>query len=149
MSNLTITYTVDESAETVFNAITNVRGWWSEGLKGSSARLNDEFTYRYQHYHVSKHKLIEVVPNKKIVWSTEDSSLNFVDDKNEWTGTIITFDIAPKGNKTELRFEHHGLTSECECYDACSNGWAQYVGGSLRNLITTGKGKPDKVEDAN
>jgi uncharacterized protein YndB with AHSA1/START domain len=147
-SDLTITYTVEESPETVFNAITNVRGWWSEGVQGNTRRLNDVFIYRYQHYHVSKHKLIEVVPNQKVVWSTEDSSLNFINHKQEWNGTVISFEITPKDGRTELRFTHYGLTPACDSYDACSNGWAQYVGGSLRSLITTGKGKPDKKEDA-
>lgn len=146
MSNLTITYTVDESPETVFNAITNVRDWWSEGVQGATKQLNDVFVYRYQHYHYSKHKLIEVVPNEKVVWSTEDSTLTFVDHKHEWIGTTISFEILPKNGKTELKFTHHGLVPSLDSYDACSNGWAQYVGGSLRSLITTGKGQPDKKE---
>lgn len=148
MADLTITYTVDESAATVFNAITNVRGWWSEGVQGDTAALNDEFVYRYQHYHYSKHRLIELVPNKKVVWSTEESTLTFINNKHEWVGTTISFEIASKQGTTELRFIHHGLTPACDSYDACSNGWAQYVGDSLRSLITTGTGKPDKKEDA-
>ena len=66
-----------------------------------------------------------------------ESTLNFVKNKSEWNGTKITFEIAPKGDKTEIRFTHDGLISDYECYDACSNAWGSYISGSL---IATGKG---------
>ena len=31
-------------------------------------------------------------------------------------------------------------------YDACSNAWGGYVNSSLRNLITKGKGQPNRKE---
>jgi len=58
----------------------------------------------------------------------------------------ITFRIGKKGDKTEVRFDHLGLTPEVECYDACSNAWGGYVNSSLRNLITKGKGQPNRKE---
>ena len=67
-----------------------------------------------------------------------DAELNFVEDKTEWTGTDITFDIARKGNKTEVRFTHVGLVPKFECFEDCSNAWGFYVNGSLRNLIANG-----------
>ena len=35
---------------------------------------------------------------------------NFVKDKSEWKDTDILFDIAKKGDKTEVRFTHVGLS---------------------------------------
>ena len=129
---------VDQSPEEVFDAITNVRGWWSGEIAGQSAILNDEFTYRFKEFHYSKQKLIEVIPGKKIVWLVTDSQINFVKDKSEWKGTKISFEIAKKDNKTQVRFTHFGLTPQIECFDACSNAWSEYIKDSLRKLIVNG-----------
>lgn len=142
-SSFTTTLLVDQTPEQAFNAINNVRGWWSETLKGSSEKLNDEFTYQYKGMHSTTHKLTEVIPNKKVVWLVTDSYLSFVQDHDEWTGTTISFDISGENDKTKIVFTHHGLTNETECFDACSKGWTYYIQQSLLPLITTGKGKPN------
>ena len=50
----------------------------------------------------------------------------------DWAGTTITFDIAPAGDGgTVLRFTHHGLTPQLECYSMCDVGWTQ----SLASLV--------------
>jgi len=146
--NYTTSFAVNESPEEVFAAINNVREWWTgnPGLEGSTDELGDEFTYRYEPHHYSKQKIAEFIPSKKIVWLVLDSQLNFVKDKHEWTGTKITFEIAGKGDKTEVRFTHVGLVPEYECFDVCSNAWGSYINGSLRSLITTGKGQPNQKE---
>jgi len=146
--DFTISFLVDQTPEEVFNAVNNVRGWWSQGVEGSTEKLNDEFIYRYPEFHYSKQKLIEVIPNKKVVWLVTDSALTFVKQKDEWTNTKISFDITQKGNKTSFRFTHHGLVPQVECFDSCSGGWRQYISGSLFKLITTGKGEPDEIEEA-
>jgi hypothetical protein len=135
--NYTTTITVDQSPDDVFAAINNVRAWWSgkPGVEGDTTKVGDEFTYRYEPHHVSRQKIIELIPGKKVVWRVVDGSINFVKDKTEWNGTTITFDITKKGKKTELRFTHDGLTSDIECFDGCSDAWSSYVKGGLRNLI--------------
>ena len=47
-ANFTTTILVDNSANEVFNAINNVRGWWSEEIEGSTDKLNEEWSYHYQ-----------------------------------------------------------------------------------------------------
>lgn len=142
--NFNITFQLEQSPEAVFAAVQNVRGWWSEGLEGDSEQLNDEFTYRHGDIHFSKHKLIEVVPNKRIVWLTLDSKLNFVAKQDEWNDTKVVFEITEQGDKTQLSVTHIGLVPECQCYEGCSKGWTHYLSGSLIPLIQTGKGKPDQ-----
>ena len=144
--NYTVSFWVDQTPREAFNAINNVRGWWTENLKGNSQKLNDEFEVQFGDVHYSKQKLIEVVPDKKVVWLVTDSKLNFIQDKSEWTNTKISFEITREGNKTQVRFTHLGLAPGIECYDACSNAWGDYINKSLRKLITAGKGQPTPKE---
>jgi hypothetical protein len=144
--NFTTTLLEDQTPEDVFNAINNVRGWWSAEIEGGTEKLNDEFTYHYEDVHRCKMKLIEVIPGKKVVWLVTDNYFNFTKDKSEWKGTKISFDISKKDNKTQLRFTHLGLVPEYECFDICLNAWGQYIQHSLRNLITIGKGQPNGAD---
>jgi uncharacterized protein YndB with AHSA1/START domain len=144
--DFTTSILVDQTREEVFKAITNVRGWWSEEIEGSTEKLNDEFTYRYKDVHQCNMKLIEVVPNKKVVWLVLDNYFSFTKDKSEWINTQVVFEIVQEGNKTRLQFTHVGLVPDYECYEACHAGWSNYINQSLRNLITAGKGQPNPKE---
>ena len=141
--DFTTTILVDNTPEEVFNAINNVRGWWSEEIEGATDKLNREFDYHYEDVHSSKIKIIELTPNKKIVWSVLENYFKFTKDKSEWKGTKIIFDIAKKDNKTEIRFTHEGLVPAYECYEICRDAWTGYIQKSLRNLITSGVGQPN------
>jgi hypothetical protein len=144
--NFTATFSVDQSPREVFDAINNVRGWWSGEIDGSTDQLGAEFTYQYQDIHRSTQKITELVPEKKVVWQVLDAQINFVKSKGEWKGTDIVFEITKKGGKTELRFTHVGLVPAIECYGKCAGAWGFYINDSLRSLITTGKGDPNQKE---
>ncbi|MES1223209.1 MAG: SRPBCC domain-containing protein [Bacteroidota bacterium] len=134
---------VDQTSAEAFNAINHVRGWWSEEIEGSTNKLNEEFNYHYEDVHRCKMRIIEFVPNEKIVWLVLDNFFKFTKDKSEWKGTKIIFDITGKDNKTQVRMTHLGLVPQYECYEICRDAWSNYIQNSLRNLITTGKGKPN------
>ena len=138
-ANFTTTFTVDQSPEAAFAAIVNPRAWWSGDHDGMADRIGDTFTYRYRDIHYSKQRVTELVSGKRVAWHVVEGTLNFVDDKTEWVGTTITFDIARKGGKTEIVFTHVGLKPMVECYDTCSDAWTSLIQGSLRQLIETGK----------
>lgn len=144
--NFTAAISVNQTPEEAFNAISNVRGWWSENIDGSTDKLGAEFSYRYQDAHFCKIKITELIPGKRISWHVVDNSFDFTKDKSEWKGTDIIFEISKKGDKTEVRFTHRGLVPEYECFDVCSNAWGSYINGSLRSLIATGRGKPNPKE---
>jgi len=124
----------------VFQAVNNVRGWWSgyyaEEITGETEKPNDEFEFRAGGgLHYSKHKLVEVIPNKKVVWLTTGSDFSFIEKRDEWTGTKIIFDISEKDGETQLVFTHEGLTPEAECYNDCTPAWSQYLQNKLLPLI--------------
>ncbi len=144
--SFTTTILVNQTPKAVFDAINNVRAWWSGEIDGSTDKLGAEFKYRYKDLHRSTQKITELVPGKKVVWHVTDSRLNFVTDKTEWNGTDIVFGINKKGDKTELRFTHVGLVPGLECYEACRDGWSFYINESLRDLIKTGEGRPNRKE---
>ncbi len=139
----TASFTVDRTPAEVFNAINNVRGWWSGAIEGSTDKLGAEFTYRYRDMHRSKQKITELIPGKRVVWHIIDSELSFLKEKSEWNGTDVVFDISGEGGKTEVRFAHAGLVPEIECYGSCSNAWSMLIKGNLRKLIETGQSQPD------
>jgi hypothetical protein len=142
--NYTTSFTVDQSPEEVFAAVNNVRGWWSEEIDGSTDTLGAEFTFHQKDFHRSTQKITELAPGKKVVWHVLDSHINYVKDKTEWKGTDIVFEMTKKDDKTELRFTHAGLVPVFECYGDCSDAWGFYINDSLRSLITTGKGSPNR-----
>ena len=144
--NYTTSFTVDESPEAVFAAINNVRGWWSEDVEGHTESVGDVWYYQARDLHHCTLKVIESVPGKKVAWHVLDSVFSFTADKEEWKNTTMVFNIANEGGKTKLTFTHIGLTPVHECYDVCHDAWRTYINGSLRNLITTGKGTPNEGE---
>jgi hypothetical protein len=141
--DFTTTILVDQTSQEAFNAIINPQGWWSEEIQGGTAKLNDEFQYQYEDLHRSKMRLIEVIPDKKVVWLVLDNYFKFTKDKTEWTGTKIVFEISEKDDKTQVRFTHMGLVPEYECFEVCTKAWTHYIHDSLGGLITTGKGLPN------
>ena len=145
--DFTTTILVDKTPKEVFNAIKNVRGWWSENIDGNTDKLDAEFLYHYKDVHICKIKIVEFVPEKKVVWLVLENQFNFTKDQSEWKGNKIVFEISEKDNQTQLHFTQVGLTPEYECYNVCHDAWTGYVQGSLKNLITDGKGKPNTKED--
>jgi uncharacterized protein YndB with AHSA1/START domain len=145
--NFSVAYTVSQTPEEVFNAVNDVRGWWTgePGAKGTTNKLGAEWTYQYKELHYTKQRITEFVPGKRVVWLVLDSKLSFVKDQTEWNGSKITFEIAKKGRKTELRFTHVGLVPEAECYGDCSSAWGYYVKGPLKALISKSGKKRTKA----
>ena len=75
----TATIEVAKSPEDIFNHIRDVSKWWSKDFEGRSTKLGDEFIISHGDLHYSKQKLVEVIPNKKVVWLVTDSKLNWLE----------------------------------------------------------------------
>ncbi|HSF56155.1 MAG TPA: SRPBCC domain-containing protein [Algoriphagus sp.] len=143
-SDYTMTLLSEQSPEKVFETITNVRSWWSgyydEKFEGETAQLNDEFSFSAGGgAHYSRQKLVEVISGKKVVWLITESALSFLDKTDEWVGTKVIFEISKKGDKTQLKFTHEGLTPEAECYESCAPAWTQYLQNKLLPILSPKK----------
>lgn len=142
--HFTLNLLTTQTPQHVFDAVNNVRGWWtgyySEEITGPTGQLHDEFTFRAANgAHVSTHRLVEVIPDKKIVWLTTYSNFSFTKKSDEWTGTKVIFEITKKGNSTQLTFTHEGLHPKIECYVACAPAWTQYLQNKLLPLMNDTK----------
>jgi hypothetical protein len=145
----TTSFLVDQTPAEAFAAVNDVRGWWSQRIDGDTDRLGAEFHYDNDELHQATFRIIELVPDRRVVWKCLDNHFGFTADKTEWIGTTVEFDVVPDAARTRVTFTHVGLVPDYECFDVCVNAWGGYVGGSLRDLITTGRGNPNNaVRDA-
>jgi hypothetical protein len=132
-------FNTSKSPEEVYRLLLDIEQWWSgvyeETIKGKSKTINDEYTFEAGGgAHYSKQKLVELVPNKKIVWLVTESNLSFLSDPSEWKNTKLSFNLSVADNKTNVAFEHEGLVPKIECYDACSTGWTKYLDNLKKKL---------------
>ena len=139
--SFTTSFVVEKTPQEVFDAVNDVRAWWTGEIKGKSAKVGDEFTFRYEKLHRSHQRVVDLRPGERVVWLVTEAHLSFADDPAEWVGTQLVFDISKQGRGTELRFTHVGLAPGCDCYEACHDGWTFYIQRCLRSLILTGKGE--------
>lgn len=141
--NFTTTITVNRGPREVFEAITDVRSWWNADITGDATAVGDEFVHHVPEKHRAKIRVTDLIPGERVVWKVLENSFTFVDDENEWVDTEIRFELTESAGGTQVRFTHVGLVPTDECYDVCSVAWGHYIGDSLRNLVTTGAGKPN------
>ncbi len=141
--DLTYSFLVDQTPAEVFNAVTNVRGWWSEEIEGETQKAGNKFMYHFEEVHRCEFEITESIPNEKVVWHVIKNYFNFTEDKSEWTGNNMVFEISSEDAQTKLKFTQQGLVPHYECYAVCSNAWDNYINKSLKSLIETGKGQPN------
>jgi hypothetical protein len=124
---------VKKTPDIVFCLITNdVSKFWPEELEGASTKLNDEFIFRSGNSHYSKNKVIELLPDKKLVWLVTESIRKT--DNYEWTGTKMIFELTARGADTLLAFTYDGVILENE-YDRLVQVCDMVIKKNLYNLI--------------
>lgn len=146
-ASYTTTVTIARPPAEVFDAINDVRGWWSEEVEGDTDRVGAEFAYRGHDdadtvEHRSRIRVEELVAGERVVWRVLDNYMSFIDDQSEWKDTEIRFELSPSATGTELRFTHVGLVPSYECFDVCKDAWGLYIRESLPAFVTTGLGAP-------
>lgn len=124
-----------------FAGIADVGGWWAKSFKGRATTPGDKFTVQFGDTRVD-FEITDVIPEKKAVWTVTDCYLPWLNNKTEWTGTNVAWDISSNADATQIDMTHVGLFPGVECYEACEKGWNGHITGSLQNLLTTGIGQP-------
>lgn len=130
--NYQISFSTSKNISEVYAHLRDPNNWWvglfAEAIAGKSENLGDEFSFKAgDGLHYTKQRLIELIPNKKIVWLVTESNLTFLSEPGEWRDTKIGFDLEEENGKTLITFTHTGLTPGIECYGACSSAWTQYL----------------------
>jgi hypothetical protein len=134
-------FTVKNSAKEVMKRISEVDLWWAKNFKGEASKLNDTFSVSFGDTNVD-FRIVELIPEKKVVWLVTDCNLHWIKDRKEWKGTEVIWSLAEKGGETRIDFVHKGVTPESECYESCQPGWTHHLKDSLQKLINDGKGFP-------
>lgn len=145
MAHYTKKLEVAVTDEKLFESILNIPLWWSEMFEGIANKPGGRFTVRFG---PSVHKtsvVEEIIPNRRIAWNVVNAYVDIpeLNDKTEWIGTRIIWEISPKETGCELRFAHIGLTPDIECYTICESGWNNFL-QSLIAYATSGAGAPYK-----
>ena len=129
------------SAADAFDKISRVSEWWALKFSGSARELGDTFQVRFGGTFVD-FEITEVVPNQKIVWQVVNCNMNWLNDKTEWNGTSVLWELAENDGVTGVTMVHRGLVPGIECYEDCESGWTFFVSQSLQQFLTTGIGLP-------
>jgi len=122
--------------------INQVNQWWAKKVKGSADKLGDTFTVDFGKTFVD-FQISELIPEKKVVWKVTDCNLHWINNKKEWNGTEVVFELLEKKNGTQIDFTHIGLVPRFECYGNCEAGWTEHITVSLLKFINEGKGNPE------
>ena len=137
-ANYTVEIEIAKSPIDVFDHVIDLPKWWPEEFEGESVKLNTEFVFRTGDGHYSKNKVVEFVPNKKVVWLTTESMRKT--DNYDWTGTKFIFELTPHGSNTLLKFTYDGVVLQHE-----SERLAQICDITIKelfyNFITYGRTK--------
>jgi hypothetical protein len=136
-------FNVAASPERAYAAISDVKGWWIRDTEGPTAAAGDSFTVHFDRISAFvRFSVAEAQQGSRCVWHVDDCFLPWFQDKTEWNGTDVIFDIIPTANGCSVAMVHRGITPEVECYNMCNPGWEGHVMKSLYKLISEGAGTP-------
>lgn len=149
MVNYTKSFRLQVSPETVFQALTReIPQWWTEAFEGDAADVKNTFTVRFGDAAYKTMEVAELVPGSAVSWKVTDALINSpgLNEKKEWIGTSILWNIVTSGDTTLLTLTHQGLTPALECYTMCREGWQQFT-ESLVAHIRHQNGQPFRQKD--
>jgi len=129
------------TAEEAYEKIARINEWWAMNFEGSARNTDDTFTIHFGDTRVD-FKITEAIPGKKSNLYVTDCWLPWLNDKTEWTGTEVVFELSQEGDSTKIDVTHVGLTPDIECYNGCKQGWDHFIKLSLLKFLNEGQGMP-------
>ena len=128
--------TLDASVARVWKALTDldqIRQWYFD-LKEFRPQVGFEFEFVVEHEGNTYHHLCrvtDVVPEKKIAYTWRY--------QGELGNSLVTFELAPEGDKTRLKLTHTGIETfpKTPAY-ARKNfeaGWTAIIGSELKEFV--------------
>ena len=133
---LTKEVSVKAPAEKIFQALSTANGlgkWWSYYTLGPDWETGEVLLKWPKSGHQARVRLSEAKAPTVVEWRVIEHQ-----PMTEWNGTIIRFLLEEGGSgETSLVLRHIGLVPECECYEACSDGWG-YLVGQIKKLVEQG-----------
>ncbi|WP_391571693.1 SRPBCC domain-containing protein [Cohnella sp.] len=136
MANIEHLQTVHAPASKVYETLTTAEGlseiWTNELIVNNQIGFVNEF--RFGSDDVTKMKIEELIPNKKVVWHCIDSDA-------EWIGTMISFAIEEKNGKSFITLRHMNWKEVTPFYRSCNYNWAFFL-YSLKCYCEDGEGIP-------
>ena len=131
------TINIKTSAENVFKAITDekeLQKWWVDVPKleqkvGGTLEFKflKENSKRLQKDYVVKGKVLEIIPNKKLVYTWNPV------DEPELAGSVVTWSLQEDSDQTKVSVVHSGLDN-CKNYDLLLESWSYFI-SRLSNLF--------------
>jgi len=135
------TKTFASAPDAVFSALSDVdalTSWWTPA--GGGAEAGETLRFLMGDLEVVM-RVDEADRPSRVRWS-----VLVCEAARDWEGTSITFDLEPVGTGTELRFQHHGLNPDLECFETCYAGWTRHL-ASLVEYVDRGVGSPNPPAD--
>lgn len=120
----------------VYKALTTQAGlgavWTEELIVKPELGFINEFNFGDDDN--TKMKVLELVPNQRVLWECVESD-------PEWVGTKISFDLTEKNGVTSVVLKHFDWRELTEFYQWCNYNWAMFL-LSLKSYCEDGEGTP-------
>lgn len=138
MKEIRHSFLIRSAPETITAALLHdehIRRWWTADAKVQHGR--GIFEWSGYGWTVELDMTFDQT-RQAVVWNCTKSNMQ---NTHAWEGTAITFTLTPEKGGIRLDFAQTGYR-ESPCYDACHQGWAFFIGTSLKLYLESGKGVP-------
>ncbi|WP_299724673.1 hypothetical protein [uncultured Tateyamaria sp.] len=136
-ATITTTAPLDRAAHAITH---DLEQWWSTRIE----RTDTGFTTRFNNSHATFHFDPER-SDTAFSWTCTDAHMimDGVDDRAEWVGTTLLWQITGTDTGSQIQLTHRGLVPTLPCFDICMRGWQHFFETSLRDHLNGAQGAPN------